>query len=149
MPLERLFIGYKKLDLAPEELISSFYIDALVAGESFSFEKIAKRQNLDIAAVNSAMRIKVVDGRIVSARVSAGGVAATPLLAAGLGSWLEGRSLDTATVREACQRAIGEVRPISDVRGSAGYRSRALGRILLAHFIRLAPGAGFEREVLP
>jgi xanthine dehydrogenase small subunit len=144
LPLERLFLGYKRLDLAPGEILSAFI---LPFGEPvlLNFEKVAKRARLDIASVNSAAAFTVKDDRITRARVSAGGVAPTPLLLADTSAFIEGRSPDAGTAREAARIAASEISPIGDIRGSAEYRRVLLGRLVIAHFERLFPGRGIAK----
>ncbi len=149
MPLERLFKGYKSLDLAEGEIIESFELWPCGPDERFNFEKIAKRRSLDIAAVNTAMRVEVRDGTIVRARVSAGGVAPVPLFLERTSAWLAGKPVSSATAKEAARLATEESSPIGDVRGSADYRRRILGRLVLAHFIRLFPDGEIAQELLP
>ena len=155
LPLARLFLGYKKLDLAAGELIAGFRIPVPPRGATprFNFEKVAKRRHLDIASVNSAALV-LTEGegpkpRIASALVSAGGVAATPLILGKTSAFLAGRAADAATAREAVAIAVSEISPISDVRGSADYRRRLLERLVLGHFIRLFPESGIAEELFP
>jgi xanthine dehydrogenase small subunit len=153
LPLERLYLGYKKLDLAPGEILASFRLPPARGRRLFNFEKISKRQRLDIASVNTAIQIEAEgDGRaprILSARVSAGGVAPVPLYLEAASSFLEGKTVDAATVREASRLAVEASSPIDDVRGSADYRRRLLGRLMLAHFIKLFPETGIAEELFP
>jgi xanthine dehydrogenase small subunit len=151
LPLERLFLGYKKLDLGPGEIIAAFLVPASRPAALFNFEKASKRERLDIAAVNTAAAFEAGDGpdgkRITRARISAGGVAAVPLLLARTSAFLEGKEAGAQTAREAARIARSEVTPIGDVRGSAEYRSRVLGRLVVAHFVRLFPGSGCEEAL--
>ncbi len=149
LPLERFFLGYKRLDLAPGEIVAAFLLPA-TGSARFSFEKASKRKSLDIAAVNTALRLETNGGRVAMARLSAGGVAATPLLLEATSNLLTGREISAATAIEAARSAAAEVSPIGDVRGSAGYRSRVLERLVLGHFARLFPEtqAGIAEEVL-
>jgi len=155
LPLARFFLGYKKLDLGTGEFIAGFRIPVPPrdATPRFNFEKVAKRRHLDIASVNSAASLMTEGGgakpRIVSALVSAGGVAATPLLLSRTSAFLAGRSADAATAREAAAIAVSEIAPISDVRGTADYRKRLLERLVLGHFIRLFPESGIAEELFP
>jgi xanthine dehydrogenase small subunit len=147
LPLERIFLGYKKLDLAPGEIIAAFIVPA---GRPlrFNFEKVAKRARLDIASVNGAAAFEVDGERITSARLSAGGVAPVPMLLERTSAFLAGKPADAATAREAARVAVSEAAPISDVRGSAEYRLTLLGRLVIAHFDRLFPGRGIAEEAL-
>jgi xanthine dehydrogenase small subunit len=157
LPLERLFLGYKRLDLrkgegaSGGEIIASILLPASKPMGLFNFEKISKRSRLDIASVNSGASFEAAgEGdrkRIISARISAGGVAPVPLLLAKASAFLEGKLVDAATALEASRIAGSEISPIGDVRGSADYRRRALERLVLAHFIVLFPGSGVEEAV--
>jgi xanthine dehydrogenase small subunit len=155
LPLARFFLGYKKLDLGAGELIAGFRIPVPAPGAKprFNFEKVAKRRHLDIASVNSAAFLMTEGGgakpHIASALVSAGGVAATPLLLSKTSAFLSGRIADATTAREAAAIAVSEIAPISDVRGSADYRRRLLERLVLGHFIRLFPESGIAEELFP
>ena len=156
-PLERFFLGYKKLDLAAGEVLKAVRIPAFADPTSrrFSFEKASKRRNLDIAAVNTAIAFRVDGGRFRDVRVSLGGVAPVPLLCAAAMKTLEGAPCgpDGKTLaglaQDAARTAESSVSPISDVRGSSDYRRRMVHRLMLAHFVRLFEGSGIAEELFP
>ncbi|MGB4585765.1 MAG: FAD binding domain-containing protein [Rectinemataceae bacterium] len=155
LAIEDFFVGYKKTALKRNEILLAVLIPA-DAGIFFSFEKIAKREKLDIAAVNTAMSFRVEGGRIAGVRISAGGVAAIPVLLEKAAALFEGAPVDrddpktlAAFARAVSSAAREEVSPISDVRGSAAYRKRMTGRLVLAHFIRLFEDAGIAKELFP
>ena len=168
LPIEKFFKGYKKTALGKSELIAAILIPrgteaATGQGNSdmesslrFSFEKISKRKHLDIAAVNTAMSFRIGGGRFRDVRISAGGVAAIPILLGKAASLMEGAIADGLDAKAlAClARAVSaaaeeEVSPISDVRGSAGYRKRMTGRLVLAHFLRFFGSDGIAKELFP
>ncbi|HNW91605.1 MAG TPA: FAD binding domain-containing protein [bacterium] len=135
-PLAKFYQGYKKFDLACGELISEIVIPRLGCDTRYNFEKVANRVHLDIAAVNSALRLTLApDGSITDLRISAGGVAATPLLIPGLAQFH-----DKPPDPPAIARAVADaVTPIDDIRGSATYKKLLLRQLVLAHFA--APAA--------
>jgi xanthine dehydrogenase small subunit len=136
VPLSKFYLGYKKTDLACGELVSEIVIPLLPPGARYHFEKVSNRATLDIAAVNSALRvITAPDGTIADLRVSAGGVAAVPLLL-NLDSF-KGRKPEPEALAKAAEC---EARPIDDIRGSAAYKKLLLGQLVRAHFS--AAGAG-------
>lgn len=134
LPLAGFFHGYKELDLRPGELVewARFPVDRRAA--RFNFEKVSKRTHLDIASVNSAFSVTMDGDRIVSAKLSAGGVAPVPARLPRTEALLSGRTADAATAHAAAAVARNEVAPISDVRGSAAYKRLLLGQLVLAHF---------------
>ena len=147
------FLGYKKTALAEGEAILAVNIP-LTPGLRFSFAKTAKRGNLDIAAVNSAIAFRLQGGRLKDVRLSAGGVGPVPL-SLGAASLMEG--FDPAAgpaaladlARRTAAAAAAEVKPINDARGSAAYRSRMTGRLVLHHFLTLFEGSGLAEELYP
>lgn len=142
VPLSRFFRGYKDVDLGPGELIREIAVPLLPDGARFHFEKVSNRVTLDIAAVNTALRLTLdASGRISDLRLSAGGVAPVPLLLGGLERFL-GRPLDESTVAEIAAAASDAVRPIDDVRGSAAYKRLLLRQLVRAHFAEIGGPAG-------
>jgi xanthine dehydrogenase small subunit len=138
VPLERFFLGYKKLDLLPGEVVSAFLVPRRAS--LFSFEKVSRRERLDIASVNSALALELAEGgSIARARISLGGVAPIPTLAEAAGAGLVGKRPDAAAAIEAAAMAVEIATPIGDVRGSAAYRLRLTDRLVRAHFARLFP----------
>lgn len=138
IPLEKLYTGYKSTCMVPGELLQTIIIPGFSG--SFNFEKASKRSNLDIAAVNSGISARIEGNRIINGRISAGGVAATPKLLELASASMENMTVTTETVFNLASVAISEVKPISDVRGSADYRKQVLGRLILAHFMTLFSG---------
>jgi xanthine dehydrogenase small subunit len=149
LPLAEFFLDYKKTALAPGEIVETIRIPLPAAGSRFNFEKVSKRAHLDIATVNSAASLVCEGRRIVSCRLSAGGMAPIPLRLEAAEAFLAGKTVDAATVREAAGLAAAATRPISDVRGSAEYRRRLLERLVMVHFARLVPEAGLAEELWP
>ncbi len=156
--IEEFFLGYKKIDLKAGEAIRAILIPAERPGSPllFSFEKIAKRRKLDIAAVNTALSLRIEGGFARGVRLSAGGVAAVPTLLKGASAALEGARVDRSDpaalarlAKKVAEAAEAEVKPIGDVRGSAEYRKRMTGRLVLAHFVRLFAADGIAKELFP
>jgi xanthine dehydrogenase small subunit len=141
LALDRFYRGYKQLDLGPGEMLESISFPELKADRRFSFEKVGRRQHLDIAGVNSAACLRLEAGRVMEARFSAGGVAPVPLYLRRTSESLTGREVGPATVKHALRLAQEEISPISDVRGSAEYKRLLARQLLIAHFLRLAPEA--------
>ena len=66
-------------------------------------------------------------GLVRESRVALGAVAPVPRLARSAGAALLGRAPDDDAFADAAEAAMGEAEPISDVRGSAGYRRELVG----------------------
>ena len=140
LALPDLYLGYKKLAKAADEQVIEISFPAPLVGDCFHFEKVSKRTHLDIASVNSAAWLRVENGVIQAARISAGGVGPVPLLLARTSAFLVGRELRAETVLAANEVMQAEISPISDVRGTADYKRLLLRQLLWAHFLQFAPG---------
>jgi xanthine dehydrogenase small subunit len=140
--------GYKKLDLLADEVVHEIHFEMPNAGTQVNFEKVSRRTHLDIASVTSTLVLAVESSTITHAAISAGGVGPTPLRLSQLELWLQGRTPNAKTAREAAKRASEEITPISDVRGSAEYKKLLLSQIILAHFLACCPQTLTEENLL-
>ena len=69
LPLRAFYRGYKQLHRAPDELVAAIRFRQPPPGSRFHFEKVSRREHLDIAAVNSAALFEM-EGRKNSAEFS-------------------------------------------------------------------------------
>ena len=130
LPLEQLYTGYRKNVMAKDEVLAWIKVPKPVPGEMFKFYKISKRYDDDISAVCLAVRLQVEGGKVVSASIGAGGVAATPVRAVQTEAALTGQPWTQETVRRAITTLRAEFSPISDMRASGAYRREVLGNLL-------------------
>jgi xanthine dehydrogenase small subunit len=151
LPLRDFYRGYKKLDLAEGEVVE--WVSFAELGDAgFHFEKVGRRQHLDIASVNAAVFLRLEERHVRDARLAAGGVAPVPLLLARASEHLRGREAGPEGLRRALAEALAlaqeEIAPISDVRGSAQYKRRLLKHLLIASFLHLLPDPFGEEAAL-
>ncbi len=139
VPMTSFYKGYKVLDKRPGEILTEILIPELERGTRVGWEKVSKRKCLDIASVNSAIRIRTEGGAIADCRLAVGGVAPIPLELEATAEGLRGRRVSRQTVEAALAAAQGEISPISDVRGSADYKRLLTRQLLIAHFTKLFP----------
>ena len=135
--LKDFFIGYKKVDKEPEEFIEWIYFDLPDEKTHFSFEKISKRGHLDMATVNSAMRIILADGVIKKASFTVGGLGPTIRYLAKTAGYLTGKKINEQTFKGANQIAQSEITP----RSRAAYKRALVRQQLFLHLMNFAPGA--------
>jgi xanthine dehydrogenase small subunit len=141
LPLREFFVGYKQQQIRAGEIIQAvrFQLPVNPDTEKFNFEKIGKRQHLDIASVNSAIGLRVDDTVLSNVHLSAGGVAPIPLYLRKTSSFLTGRIVNRQTVVQANAIMQEEIAPMSDIRGSKAYKRLLLRQLLYAHFLTLFP----------
>ncbi|WP_460971828.1 FAD binding domain-containing protein [Spirosoma migulaei] len=143
--LRDLYKGYKTLDKRPEEHLEQIRFDLPDKSTRFNFEKVSKRTHLDIASVNSALRISVENDVITRVTLSAGGIAPIPKQLTKTAEFLTGKLLTEALILEAITIAQTEIAPISDARGTEAYKRLLLSQLIKAHFIKLFPALKIEQ----
>jgi len=137
--LKDFFKAYKTLDLKPGELVECLVIDLPADNDRFSIERVSQRAYFDIASCNSALWIRENDHKILDVRLSAGGVSPIPLHAKKTSDFLSGETISVNTLKKAADILENEIAPISDVRGSATYKSTLMRHLFFGHFLKLFP----------
>jgi xanthine dehydrogenase small subunit len=146
--LEDFFIAYGKQDRQPGEFVESVIIPTLPDGEQFAAYKISKRKDEDISSVCASFRVKVEGGKVASAIVAYGGMAATPKRAKAVEAALVGKPWTSATVEAALAAYAEDYQPLTDMRASAEYRMLAAQNLLRRFFLETAGNAErLTREV--
>ena len=143
MPLEALYTGYRKNVMASDEVLAWIKVPlpvakelraahevASVGAEFMRVYKISKRFDDDISAICLALNFRIEGGRVVSASIGVGGVAATPMRARKTEAALAGKAWTLDAVQRAITILRAEFQPISDMRASSAYRSEVLGNLL-------------------
>ncbi|HUP65399.1 MAG TPA: FAD binding domain-containing protein [Thermoanaerobaculia bacterium] len=139
--INSFYLGYKTLDLRPDELITRILIPMPPSSEILKLYKVSKRKNLDISTFTAAIRMRIREGRIEGARIAYGGVGPTVLRLPRTEGFLEGKAFIPDVFREAGETALGEIAPISDVRGAAAFRNRLAGNVLMKFYYESAASA--------
>ncbi len=138
IPLEEFFAGPGKTVLAHNELLVSVHVPATGARTGCRYVRHTPRQQMDIAMVGVAALMQLDKaGRVADARIVLGAVAPTPIRARLAEDALRGQAPTEALIAEAAELAAAEERPISDTRGSAGYR-RYITAILVKRMLHAA-----------
>jgi xanthine dehydrogenase small subunit len=130
VPIRDFYLGYKKLDLRQDEIITRIVIPLPSKSETLRLYKVSKRSHLDISSFTAAMLMSRTDGRVDSIRIAYGGVAPVVLRLAKTEQFLAGKSLTRETFAAAGEIARDEVAPISDVRGSREFRLQLAENVL-------------------
>lgn len=131
MPLEDFFIDYRKTALREDEIIKSVSLPKPVEGQHFRVWKISKRYDQDISTVCGAFNLMMKDGKIASARVAFGGMAAIPRRVPTAENELM-EEMPTSAVFAKTATAIRDAfKPLSDWRGTSAYRTEVAGNLAL------------------
>jgi xanthine dehydrogenase iron-sulfur cluster and FAD-binding subunit A len=101
----------------------------------FKLYKVSKRKDLDISSFTAAVWMAVDGHQVIDIRIAYGGVAATIVRLPKTEAALKGQRVSETLFDSAADVAAGEIKPISDVRGSADYRLRLAANILRKFFV--------------
>ncbi|HTY48842.1 MAG TPA: xanthine dehydrogenase small subunit [Steroidobacteraceae bacterium] len=130
LPLDAFYPGYRRRELQPGEFVESVRIPAPVPGRWVAGYKLAKRIDQDISAVCVGIALEVRAGRVTHAHLAFGGMAAVPKRAQACERALLGEPWNAATLEAAAAALAQDFQPLTDPRGSSGYRLQAAGNLL-------------------
>ena len=129
VPVAEFITGPKRTCIEPDELIAAFELPAASGPQQFA--KVGTRNAMVIAVCSVALALWPEQRRVAACVGSAG---PTPLVAteageyiAGALDWDGGRPIDDDALARFGELAAGCARPIDDVRGTARYRTHAVG----------------------
>lgn len=136
VPVEEFFVGPGKNALQPGELLVQVKIPAQPANSNAHYLRFIPRNEMDIAVASAGVRFALNGaGRIESARVAIGAVAATPLMVPAAADALNGNLPTEETFAAAGEASAALATPINDMRGSIAQRHQ-LVRVLTIRALR-------------
>ncbi len=135
VPLDQFFPAYRKTALAPKEILAAIEVPRVAPSARAISYKVSKRRELDISTVSAAFYVDTdSSGKVTTARLAYGGMAATPKRATAAEAALVGQPWNEATVAAAAKAIADDFKPMSDHRGSAPYRSLVAANLLRGFF---------------
>lgn len=137
VPLAHFLTGFRKVDLAQDELLTHISFRALGTDQVGTFIKLGLRRAQAISVVSVAAIVTRTggDGPVTGAAISLGAVAPVVVRATAAEAWLTGRPLDATSIAAAARLAGASASPIDDVRATAAYR-KAMVETLVARALR-------------
>ena len=132
VPYERFHLGYKQVELRPDELIARILLPPGKEQWRQGFRKVAARGAQAISKVTIACAARMEQGRVADFRLAYGAVAPTPLRCRATEAALLG--LGAGSMPESLP---DETSPIDDLRSSAAYRRRVARNLLLRFLAEL------------
>ncbi|HZD39759.1 MAG TPA: xanthine dehydrogenase family protein subunit M [Terriglobales bacterium] len=135
IPLDAFFTDYYETVLNPDEIITEVFVPKLPAHSAGAYLKFLPRTADDYATVSAATVLTLdKSNKVVSdVRIALGSVGTTPIRATAAEAVLRGQPVRAEAFAEAGEKAKEAVDPISDFRGSAGYK-----KDMAAVFVRRA-----------
>jgi xanthine dehydrogenase small subunit len=144
MALEDLYLDYMKNALQEGEFVEAIIIPPRVEALQLRCYKLSKRYDQDISAVCAAFALRLDGEQVGEVRIALGGMAAVPRRATRTEQLLIGKRWHEETVREAMDGLCEEFTPLSDMRASAAYRSRASANLFYRFYLETRPQAALE-----
>ena len=135
LPLDAFFTDYYETVLNPDEIITELFVPKLAPNTGAAYLKFLPRTADDYATVSAAAvltldkNLKIIN----DVRIALGSVGTTPIRATAAEAVLRGQPVKAEAFAEAGEKAKEAVDPISDFRGSAGYKKE-----MAAVFVRRA-----------
>jgi CO/xanthine dehydrogenase FAD-binding subunit len=145
VPYVGFHTGYKKMKLAPHELIRAICLRRGFSGYLHYSRKVGARNAQAISKVCVAalgrLRGTGEGGVIEEIRIALGSVAPVPLRLTEVERMVSGKTVDPELVREAKKAVAAAIRPIDDIRSTARYRA-AVTANLVAEFLEQLRATG-------
>jgi xanthine dehydrogenase small subunit len=133
--LKLFYKGYKQFDLRPNEIIAKIIIPK--TQDNFKLYKVSMRKDLDISAVTFAARTSIEDGILNSFNLAVGGVGPTVVEVPEVVKVLKDKVITEQLVKTAASKLRDQVKPLSDVRGSAKFRKQLCYNLMIKCFREL------------
>ncbi|HEY7166720.1 MAG TPA: xanthine dehydrogenase family protein subunit M [Candidatus Binatia bacterium] len=129
IPIDGFFKDYYETVLNPDEIITELFVPKLPPNSGAAYLKFLPRTADDYATVSAAavLTLDKAQKNIVDAKIALGSVGTTPIRATEAEALLRGQPLRPEAFAEAGEKAKAAVDPVSDFRGSAGYKREMAG----------------------
>jgi len=132
---DQFHLGYKRLDLAPDELLAAIRVPKPTGLGFHFYRKVGTRQAQAIAKVCVAAYARIEAGRVAEFRVGLGSVAPAPVRARHTEAAILGLPLRALPIAAALAALQADISPIDDIRATAHYRSVVI-RNVVAQMLR-------------
>jgi CO/xanthine dehydrogenase FAD-binding subunit len=132
VPYAAFHQGYKKMDLAPGEIIARVHLPPRdpVFSRKDHYRKVGTRRAQAISKVCFAGSILMDGEHVKDVRIALGSVAPTVVRATRTEDVIRGAILTVAVISQAQEVLLTEISPIDDLRSTARYRARVAANLL-------------------
>ncbi len=132
--LSDFYEGVRRTAMTDNEIVTGISFPAMTAAEAGIFAKVGLRSAQAISVVHGSILLSRDNGVVTSARISLGSVAPVVVLAEAA-EMLVGNNLSDEMITQCALACAAEVRPISDGRATAEYRT-AMVEVAVARMLR-------------
>ncbi|HSD46049.1 MAG TPA: xanthine dehydrogenase family protein subunit M [Pyrinomonadaceae bacterium] len=131
LPYDHFHLGYKQMDMRPDELLTRIRLPRTTAGLTHYYRKVGTRKAQAISKVCLAAAGRVENGVMNDVRIVLGSVAPIVLRCKQTEEAVRGNAVTDDTVNQARETLMREITPIDDVRSTASYRLRVAANLLV------------------
>ncbi|AOK28937.1 FAD-binding molybdopterin dehydrogenase [Burkholderia singularis] len=142
LPLEDLYLGYQKKDMAEHEFVVALKVPKRTGARAklkLRTYKLSKRFDSDISAVCAAFAFIADGDKVRAPRIAFGGMAATPRRAAHAEAALAGAVWDEAAAHAAMRALEDDYAPLTDMRATSAYRLATAKNLLYRFWLETRP----------
>ena len=127
VPIEDFHTGPGKTVLENGEMLVSLKFPKRKPNSSDAYLRMTPRTEMDIAVAGCGVDVTLENNVCVSARVSLGAVAPTPLLIREASDIMVGTELNSEIINKVSKICMDSCNPIDDKRGTIEYRTKIAG----------------------
>ena len=129
IPVEEFCTGPGQNVLGSGEILVSVSIAAPQDNSGAAYLRFIPRNEMDIAVagVGASVLLDSSGQNFVSARIALASVAPTPVFLKAAGDSLAGKPVSDDSINEAAEKAMGDAKPITDMRGTIKQRTHLIG----------------------
>jgi len=138
----KFFLGPGKTALRSDEMLTEIRVPNPSPHTAGVYLKAPAGKAISIATVGVAVVVTLdaKHAKIVAAKIVLGAVAPIPIRATKAEGIIKDKAIGDRLIEEVAQAAAEEAKPITDIRGSAGYR-REMVKVLVSRAIKQAVAA--------
>ena len=151
IPLEKFYVGFKKFDLLPEELLARIFVPLPPDNAGSAYYKYTRRNAMDLALMGISAYVEVREGVLENVRVALTTAGPIPMRSRAAEAVLEGNRVSDDLIARAAEAAAAEGKPRSSWRSSAEFRTRLIHDVtiqVLHEAVRRAESEG-KAEAIP
>ena len=134
--IEDFFIGVNQTILQPSEIVTEALLPGLPPTTGGAFMRLGRTVS-DISKISVAVTLTVESNTCKDVKIAVGSVAPSVIRARKSEAILEGQKLEQKIIETAAEIAVGEVKPITDIRSTAEYREE-MTKVLVKRAIEKA-----------
>lgn len=129
--VENFIIGNRVNILEEDEILTKLVIPKPLPNSATVFGNIGLRNAMEIDAANMAVTVELEDDKktIKNVKLVMGAVSPRPIVSEAVPALIVGKELNDELIEEVGKAAMGEAKPITDVRATAEYRRDVVGAL--------------------